>query len=288
MRECLQSLVKIFKFYAIIAPYRLCADYGCIIAGFFHSSFEACHNTTKELGEIMQLLHLKEKLLEIISDYDKIENEFKVQVDSLASLQLENEKLKEELSNTANVENLKDSQEFKDLTESNQMLEATTLRVTQENEVLRAELEKIKSGKVVANESEDIQELKSRLETARNIFKNQKSKIESLELDIKRAKEYSEIKEKEAEQLQVKIKELEFKSSNNINGLPFSLNEFLDKCNNFLNPRQREKVGEILKAFSKDLVECYKSDSKQQKQKTSISTAGNFQESILKQEELPF
>lgn len=48
----------------------------------------------------MQLLHLKEKLLEIISDYDKIENEFKVQVDSLASLQLENEKLKEELSNT--------------------------------------------------------------------------------------------------------------------------------------------------------------------------------------------
>lgn len=234
----------------------------------------------------MQLLHLKEKLLEIISDYDKIENEFKVQVDSLASLQLENEKLKEELSNTANVENLKDSQEFKDLAESNQMLEATTLRVTQENEVLRAELEKIKSGKVVANESEDIQELKSRLETARNIFKNQKSKIESLELNIKRAKEYSE-------QLQVKIKELESKSSaNNINGLPFSLNEFLDKalpmCNNFLNPRQREKVGEILKAFSKDLVECYKSDSKQQKQKTSISTAGNFQESTLKQEELPF
>lgn len=234
----------------------------------------------------MQLLHLKEKLLEIISDYDKIENEFKVQVDSLASLQLENEKLKEELSNTANVENLKDSQEFKDLAESNQMLEATTLRVTQENEVLRAELEKIKSGKVVANESEDIQELKSRLETARNIFKNQKSKIESLELDIK-------TKEKEAEQLQVKIKELESKSSaNNINGLPFSLNEFLDKalpmCNNFLNPRQREKVGEILKAFSKDLVECYKSDSKQQKQKTSISTAGNFQEPTLKQEELPF
>lgn len=227
----------------------------------------------------MRLLHLKEKLLEIISDYDKIENEFKVQVDSLASLQLENEKLKEELSNTANVENLKDSQEFKDLTESNQMLEATTLRVTQENEVLRAELEKIKSGKVVANESEDIKELKSRLETARNIFKNQKSKIESLELDIK--------------QLQVKIKELESKSSaNNINGLPFSLNEFLNKalpmCNNFLNPRQREKVGEILKAFSKDLVECYKSDSKQQKQKTSISTAGNFQESTLKQEELPF
>lgn len=235
-------------------------DYDCIIAGFFHSSFEACYNTTKELGEIMQLLHLKEKLLEIISDYDKIENEFKVQVDSLTSLQLENEKLKEELSNTANVENLKDSQEFKDLTESNQMLEATTLRVTQENEVLRAELEKIKS----------------RLETARNIFKNQKSKIESLELDIK--------------QLQVKIKELE--SANNINGLPFSLNEFLNKalpmCNNFLNPRQREKVGEILKAFSKDLVECYKSDSKQQKQKTSISTAGNFQESTLKQEELPF
>lgn len=234
----------------------------------------------------MQLLHLKEKLLEIISDYDKIENEFKVQVDSFTSLQLENEKLKEELSNTANVENLKDSQEFKDLAESNQMLEATTLRVTQENEVLRAELEKIKSGKVVANESEDIQELKSRLETARNIFKNQKSKIESLELNIK-------TKEKEAEQLQVKIKELEFKSSaNNINGLPFSLNEFLDKalpmCNNFLNPRQREKVGEILKAFSKDLVECYKSDSKQQKQKTSISTAGNFQESTLKQEELPF
>lgn len=250
-------------------------DYDCIIAGFFHSSFEACYNTTKELGEIMQLLHLKEKLLEIISDYDKIENEFKVQVDSLASLQLENEKLKEELSNTANVENLKDSQEFKDLAESNQMLEATTLRVTQENEVLRAELEKIKSG----NESEDIKELKSRLETARNIFKNQKSKIESLELDIK--------------QLQVKIKELESKSSaNNINGLPFSLNEFLNKalpmCNNFLNPRQREKVGEILKAFSKDLVECYKSDSKQQKQKTSISTAGNFQESTLKQEELPF
>lgn len=240
----------------------------------------------------MQLLHLKEKLLEIISDYDKIENEFKVQVDSLASLQLENEKLKEELSNTANVENLKDSQEFKDLTESNQMLEATTLRVTQENEVLRAELEKIKSGKVVANESEDIKELKSRLETARNIFKNQKSKIESLESDIKKVKEYSEIKEKEAEQLQVKIKELESKSANNINGLPFSLNEFLDKalpmCNNFLNPRQREKVGEILKAFSKDLVECYKSDSKQQKQKTSISTAGNFQESNLKQEELPF
>lgn len=238
-------------------------DYDCIIAGFFHSSFEACYNTTKELGEIMQLLHLKEKLLKIISDYDKIENEFKVQVDSLTSLQLENEKLKEELSNTANVENLKDSQEFKDLAESNQMLEATTLRVTQENEVLRAELEK----------------LKSRLETARNIFKNQKSKIESLELDIK--------------QLQVKIKELEFKSSaNNINGLPFSLNEFLNKalpmCNNFLNPRQREKVGEILKAFSKDLVECYKSDSKQQKQKTSISTAGNFQESTLKQEELPF
>lgn len=222
----------------------------------------------------MRLLHLKEKLLEIISDYDKIENEFKVQVDSLTSLQLENEKLKEELSNTANVENLKDSQEFKDLTESNQMLEATTLRVTQENEVLRAELEKIKS----------------RLETARNIFKNQKSKIESLESDIKKVKEYSEIKEKEAEQLQVKIKELE--SANNINGLPFSLNEFLDKalpmCNNFLNPRQREKVGEILKAFSKDLVECYKSDSKQQKQKTSISTAGNFQESTLKQEELPF
>lgn len=240
----------------------------------------------------MQLLHLKEKLLEIISDYDKIENEFKVQVDSLTSLQLENEKLKEELSNTANVENLKDSQEFKDLTESNQMLEANTLRVTQENEVLRAELEKLKSGKVVANESEDIRELKSRLETARNIFKNQKSKIESLESDIKRVKEYSEIKEKEAEQLQVKIKELEFKSANNINGLPFSLNEFLDKalpmCNNFLNPRQREKVGEILKAFSKDLMECYKSDSKQQKQKTSISTAGNFQDQTLKQEELPF
>lgn len=239
----------------------------------------------------MQLLHLKEKLLEIISDYDKIENEFKVQVDSLTSLQLENEKLKEELSNTANVENLKDSQEFKDLTESNQMLEATTLRVTQENEVLRAELEKLKSGKVVANESEDIRELKSRLETARNIFKNQKSKIESLESDIKRVKEYSEIKEKEAEQLQVKIKELEFKSANNINGLPFSLDEFLNKalpmCNNFLNPRQREKVGEILKAFSKDLMECYKSDSKPQKQKTSISTAGNF-EPTLKQEELPF
>lgn len=237
----------------------------------------------------MQLLNLKEKLLEIISDCDKIENEFKVQVDSLAALQLENEKLKEELSNTANVESLKDSQEFKDLAESNQMLEATALRVTQENEALRAELEKTKSGKVVANESEDIRELKSRLETARDIFKNQKSKIESLELDIKKAKEYSETKEKEVGQLQAKIKELESKSSaNNIDKLPFSLNEFLDKalpmCNNILNPTQREKVGEILKKMSKDLAECYKSDSKQQKTETSE----NIQEPTLKQEELPF
>ena len=141
---------------------------------------EAIYNEAEVEALNNQNSELREKLAKMTEAYEKLGNELKAKVDSLAPLTLENEKLKEELSKAQNVEKLEDSQEYKDLAESNRMLEDTALRVSKENEELKAELERVKAEKGNANDSEKVKELEARLEKAKEVFLRQKRENEVL------------------------------------------------------------------------------------------------------------
>lgn len=151
---------------------------------------------------------LREKLAEMVEAYDKLANDLKVRVDSLVPLEAENAKLKEELSKAKNIENLQESQEYQDLIESNVMLESTALRLSNENDELRKELERIKTENGNADDSEKVKELEDRLRNAVITFKQQKAEIEALRqqsnnVDIEKIREEleKEIKEKYNKQL---------------------------------------------------------------------------------------
>lgn len=124
---------------------------------------------------------LREKLAGMVEACDKLANELKVRVDdNLASLEAENAKLKEELSKAKNIENLQESQEYQDLIESNVMLESKALRLSNENEELRKEIERIKAENSNTDDSEKVKELNERLMNAVQTFKQQKAEIEAL------------------------------------------------------------------------------------------------------------
>lgn len=124
---------------------------------------------------------LREKLAGMVEACDKLANELKVRADdNLASLEAENAKLKEELSKAKNIENLQESQEYQDLIESNVMLKSTALRLSNENEELRKEIERIKAENSNTDDSEKVKELNERLMNAVQTFKQQKAEIEAL------------------------------------------------------------------------------------------------------------
>lgn len=82
-----------------------------------------------------------------------------------------------ENANQGSSVDFKDSQEYKDLVESNQMLESTAQRLAKENEELQKELA---LQKVNPSDSNKVQELEARLEKAKEIFKQQKAEIDTL------------------------------------------------------------------------------------------------------------
>lgn len=230
---------------------------------------EAIYNEAEVEALNNQNSELREKLAGITEAYEKLANELKTKVDSLAPLALENEKLKEELSKAQNVEKLEDSQEYKDLAESNRMLEDKALRVSKENEELKAELERVKAEKGNANDSEKARELEARLKKAAEVYIVQKKEIELLKEqcnnpDVLKAREdYNKmlktqwngdlqrekdrlVREKEAqlaevvsfnnaniERLKNENAELKSKLKNseslNAKGVPFTLEDFVDK-----------------------------------------------------------
>lgn len=265
---------------------------------------EAIYNEAEVEALNNQNSELREKLAGITEAYEKLANELKTKVDSLAPLALENEKLKEELSKAQNVEKLEDSQEYKDLAESNRMLEDKALRVSKENEELKAELERVKAEKGNANDSEKARELEARLKKAAEVYIVQKKEIELLKEqcnnpDVLKAREdYNKmlktqwngdlqrekdrlVREKEAqlaevvsfnnaniERLKNENAELKSKLENsgslNAKGVPFTLEDFVDKVMpqivHHLNPTQRAEVENTFKSMARSLTECYEKD----------------------------
>lgn len=265
---------------------------------------EAIYNEAEVEALNNQNSELREKLAGITEAYEKLANELKTKVDSLTPLALENEKLKEELSKAQNVEKLEDSQEYKDLAESNRMLEDKALRVSKENEELKAELERVKAEKGNANDSEKARELEARLKKAAEVYIVQKKEIELLKEqcnnpDVLKAREdYNKmlktqwngdlqrekdrlVREKEAqlaevvsfnnaniERLKNENAELKSKLENseslNAKGVPFTLEDFVDKVMpqivHHLNPTQRAEVENTFKSMARSLTECYEKD----------------------------
>lgn len=243
---------------------------------------------------------LREKLAGMVEACDKLANELKVRVDdNLASLEAENAKLKEELSKAKNIENLQESQEYQDLIESNVMLKSTALRLSNENEELRKEIERIKAENSNTDDSEKVKELNERLMNAVQTFKQQKAEIEALKQQkaeieaLKQQPKKMDLLEEEYEskvaaivelqnagidELKNRIKELEAEVANNKNAenVSISLGEFVEKAlpelNKNLNPMMREIIAEDLRKMAVDFTKQYAKDSSQAQQDINNET----------------
>lgn len=239
-------------------------------AVFDTKEVENLNNENMELRETLsQLVKAHENLSEKFQDLQVERDNLLKNNGAMESLQKENEGLKNQLAQTSNVSNLQDSQDYKDLVESNKLLESTANRLTQENEALQKELALLKTNPSTSNDK--VLELEGRLKKAQEVFAAQKKEIETLkssggvdiaslraeiekevkdkanaklkeqweklieqkdrELDEK-VKELSAIQRMEIDKKNAQIKELESKvySQNNAKGVPFSLVDFVDKA----------------------------------------------------------
>ncbi len=229
---------------------------------------EAIYNEAEVEALNNQNSELREKLAGMTEAYEKLANELKIKVDSLAPIALENEELKAEL------------------------------------ERVKAELERVKAEKGNANDSEKARELEVRLKKAAEVYIVQKKEIELLKEqcnnpDVLKAREdYNKMlktqwngdlqrekdrltREKEAqlaevvsfnnaniERLKNENAELMSKLKNseslNAKGVPFTLEDFVDKVMpqivHHLNPTQKAEVENTFKSMARSLTECYEKD----------------------------
>uniref|UniRef100_A0A0N5ACN8 TBPIP domain-containing protein n=1 Tax=Syphacia muris TaxID=451379 RepID=A0A0N5ACN8_9BILA len=102
-------------------------------------------------------------------------------------VKIRDEKIKELeklIEESKTIQNVTDSQEYKDLAESNRLLESTASRLADENEELKKKLESnaLENSNIGTEVEKDelIQVLESKLKKAREIFKEQQSIIISL------------------------------------------------------------------------------------------------------------
>lgn len=255
---------------------------------------EAIYNEAEVEALNNQNSELREKLAGITESYEKLANELKIKVDSLAPLALENEELKAELERVkAELERVK-----ADAGNSNDSEKAREL------ERVKAELERVKAEKGNVNDSEKARELEDRLKKAAEVYIVQKKEIELLKEqcnnpDVLKAREdYNKMlktqwngdlqrekdrltREKEAqlaevvsfnnaniERLKNENAELMSKLKNseslNAKGVPFTLEDFVDKVMpqvvHHLNPTQKVEVENTFKRMARSLTECYEKD----------------------------
>lgn len=142
----------------------------------------------------------REKLAEVVAAYEKLGNSYKdllenyeklksADSEAVAVLEARNQHLEALVNESREIKEVTESQEYKDLAESNNLLESTVTRLTKENDELGkklggalnriAELENQKGDSNV-DKDEKIKELESRLESARELFKDQKREINTL------------------------------------------------------------------------------------------------------------
>lgn len=286
-----------------------------------------------------QNTQLREKLQEMVEAYERLGDKHKELGERYAKLEsadneatailvAKNQHLEKLVEEFKTIQNVTDSQEYKDLAESNRLLESTASRLAKENEELRNKIENC-NVETESEKEQKIQELESRLEKAKEVFKSQKGQIESLSndksaniLEIKaRIKEETEakanailrdydertkarmegqerkideltkennelknnmdkavlrvrdLKDVEIQQLKEEIAKLESEKLTNKNakGVPFTLEEFVDKALpqviNHLNPTQRTIIENEFKRIGRDLTELWGKDHKEPQQK---------------------
>ena len=196
----------------------------------------------------------REKLAEVVVAYEKLGNLYKelsenyeklksADSEAVAVLEARNQHLEALVNESKEIKTVTEYQEYKDLAESNNLLESTAARLTKENDELQKKLEEALSriaelenqkGDYSGDKDEKIKELESKLESAREVFKEQKSEIETLkkssganideiraniEADIKaRFNERIEAQNKKVNELvaekEARIKELELDKEN--------------------------------------------------------------------------
>lgn len=196
----------------------------------------------------------REKLAEVVVAYEKLGNSYKellenyeklksADSEAVAVLEARNQHLEALVNESKEIKAITEYQEYKDLAESNSLLESTATRLTKENDELEKKLENALSriaelenqkGVSTGDKDEKIKELESKLESARELFKEQKREIETLkkssganideikaniEADIKaRFNERIEVQNKKVNELvaekEARIKELELDKEN--------------------------------------------------------------------------
>ncbi len=293
-----------------------------------------------------QNTQLREKLQEMVEAYERLGDKHKELGERYAKLEsadneatailvAKNQHLEKLVEESKTIQNVTDSQEYKDLAESNRLLESTANRLAKENEELKNKIENC-NVETESEKEQKIQELESRLEKAKEVFKSQKGQIESLSndksaniLEIEaRIKEETEakanailrdydkrtkarmeeqkekineltkenneltkennelknnmdkavlgirdLKDVEIQQLKETIAKLESErqANKNAKGVPFTLEEFVDKALpqvvNHLNPTQRTIIENEFKRIGRHLTECYEKDYKEPQQK---------------------
>lgn len=142
----------------------------------------------------------REKLAEVVVAYEKLGNSYKellenyeklksADSEAVAVLEARNQHLEALVNESKEIKAITEYQEYKDLAESNSLLESTATRLTKENDELEKKLENALSriselenqkGVSIGEKDEKIKELESKLESARELFKEQKKEIETL------------------------------------------------------------------------------------------------------------
>lgn len=222
---------------------------------------EAIYNEAEVEALNNQNSELREKLAGITESYEKLANELKIKVDSLAPLALENEELKAELERVkAEKGNVNDSEKVREL--EDRLKKAAEVYIVQKKEiellkeqcnnpdVLKAREDYNKMLKTQWNG--DLQREKDRL--AREKEAQLTEVVSFNNANIERLKN-------ENAELMSKLKNSE---SLNAKGVPFTLEDFVDKVMpqvvHHLNPTQKVEVENTFKRMARSLTECYEKD----------------------------
>ena len=176
----------------------------------------------------------REKLAEVAAAYEKLGNSYKellenyeklksADSEAVAVLEARNQHLETLVNESKEIKEVTESQEYKDLAESNSLLESTVTRLTKENNELQKKLEgtlnriadlENQKGEPSGDKDEKIKELESKLESAREFFKDQKIEIETLKknsganIDEIRANIEADIKAKFNERIEAQNKKV--------------------------------------------------------------------------------
>lgn len=155
---------------------------------------EGVYDTKDVEGLENQNTELRNKLQEMVEAYERLGEKYKdlaekhqklesADNEATAVLVAENQQLKKLVEESKSIQNVTESEEYKNLLGSNQLLESTATRLTEENEELRKKLESKDLGSSESESEKDkkIQELESRLKKAEEYFKEQKQKIKDLQ-----------------------------------------------------------------------------------------------------------